>query len=66
MTLRSRALLLVVAATACAANRADSESGESKLKPRPGTRCQLLSRDVLTEEDAKTTPPTRSGASTTA
>ena len=38
--------------------RDDGESGESRLKPRPGTLCQLVSREVLTEADTTTTPPT--------
>jgi len=33
-------------------------SGEARLKPRQGTLCQLLSREVLTDADATTTPPT--------
>lgn len=45
-------LLAMVALVPCAASRrGDGESGESKMSLRPGTRCQLLSRDVLTEAD---------------
>ena len=62
-----RFLLLTLVTITCAANRGRGpgpggsgigESGESELKPRPGTQCQLLSRQVLTAEDATTTPPT--------
>ena len=63
-----RLLLLALVATTCAANRGRggrgpggsgiAESGESELKPRLGTHCQLLSREVLTAADATTTPPT--------
>ena len=63
-----RLLLLALVTTTCAANRGRAgrgpggsgigESGESELQPRPGTHCQLLSREVLTAADATTTPST--------
>ena len=63
-----RLLLLALVTTRCAANRGRGgrgpggsgigESGESELQPRPGTHCQLLSREVLTVADATTTPST--------
>ena len=63
-----RLLLLALSTTTCAANRGRGgrgpggsgigESGESELQPRPGTHCQLLSREVLTVADATTTPST--------
>ena len=60
-----RLLLLALVATTCAANRGRGGRGsggsgiaESELEPRPGTHCQLLSREVLTAADATTTPPT--------
>jgi hypothetical protein len=65
---RALRLLLLLVTTTCAANRGQGgrgpggsgigESGESDLKPRPGTHCQLLSREVLTVADATTTPST--------
>ena len=66
---RHRALRLVLLAltTVCAANRGRGrgpggsgigESGESELQPRPGTHCQLLSREILTAADVTTSPPT--------
>jgi NAD(P)H-flavin reductase len=45
------AVRLLTLALVCVAHSGQiRESGESKLAPRPGTLCQLLSRDILTEE----------------
>ena len=64
---RALRLVLLALATVCAANRGRGrgpggsgigESGESELQPRPGTHCQLLSREILTAADATTSPPT--------
>ena len=49
--------LLTTLPTVTASRRGDGESGESSSRPRTGTRCQLLSREVLTAEDETATPP---------
>lgn len=47
--------MLVVAVLAAGRGTGNFESGEAEKPPRPGTRCQLLSREVLTQ--AKDTTP---------